>query len=337
MSRKAVTVIALGALLTFLGVVAFHKSANYLLGYSLRALFESETGCDVTLRHPRITFFPLRGEVSDVSIRHRTEKPGQGFFAERVTVRPDISGIFSKIVLLRDLRVEGAHAFATQKESGFYNTIDFVASDSPPNPNRPWHAFVSRGWSIRVYEISVTPRAQEDHTLVLRTGKARVAFDQLNLSFVRQSHNSPPLFDTRGEAKLFSVLGRELQRKIGAVSATGVIGQGKFRLANGTIRPEGFEGETRVTGELDLPGEGEHHLNATGELSPEYIASLVPEIRELTLARGMRGTFSAAISGPLEEPVFTGTTLATFTSVAESADGTLCDVRTLGVHNVVST
>ena len=129
--------------------VGFRVAANQLLGFALQSAFAGGTGCAVGLSNPRLSFWPLMGTVQNVSIVSPKEAATAGFRAEEISVHLDLAGLFSKEILLRDLKLSGARVDSVGTDTGFYHTLNFLFADSPPSSGGIASFFFS-DWHIHI-------------------------------------------------------------------------------------------------------------------------------------------------------------------------------------------
>jgi hypothetical protein len=99
--------------------------ADALLGFALIQIFARGTGCDVHLRSPQVSFFPLRASVKDVVIRAPQERSDEGFFADTISLEIIGSELLKRRVVLTNFVIDGAQANSHSEESAFFRTLEF--------------------------------------------------------------------------------------------------------------------------------------------------------------------------------------------------------------------
>ncbi len=259
----------------------FRYTASFFIAAKVRQVFVKGTGCIVDFEKPRISLFPPGARLRNLRIHHPGETVDEGFFAERLSIGLDLSSLFRKRLMLKHLRLEGAHASGRGTETGFLNTIDFIVRDEIEDQNRPWHAFLTRGWKVRTTDLLITPPKSPEPNLTISIDDYSFIWQGLRYQ-MKFDNTAKPIGETHASAERFIIDHTGASPiSIGKMEAHGIIGGGMVRLTQGTISDKGEVNEPNLVSTANLDGvirfeEGEgYDISIRGMLRTPYLSNLI--------------------------------------------------------------
>lgn len=305
----------------------FRIAANHLLGMGLQTAFSNGTGCAVGFSDPKLSFWPLKGTVKNVSIVSPSDDPNGGFRADEISVRLNLGGLWSKELLLEDLRLEGARVDSTGADSGFYETLKFLFADRPKPTGGA--SFFFSDWHIHIPKISIfgtpglaqpappTPAdaPQPVPRLRLQHGPVNLIWEQVVVIFAEPHASRIEPYDFTAAGSNFRLqLGGTRPVPFGELGAEGRIGQGIVVFNQAQLAPfssrqaEDGAQETRVagTGTIYLGDRDEYELSLDAQVAPETLAEL--DRRRAGIVGELKPHLSVggSLGGKLDSPHFNG-------------------------------
>jgi hypothetical protein len=303
-SKKRFLKLLVFILLTIFIISIAKKAANYALGKGIVKLFEDGTSCIVTLENPRIKFFPLRGKVHNVYIRHYDEENNEGFWIDTISVKLDFLKLFSKTVALRALKLDGARATSNSSQSGFLNTLSFVLPERNTTPK-------AASWKIRLNDVQINESSSANTWLQLKINEVVLLFE--NLYFGAFLHPGKPTpADVKAGAEIFSLQGGNPPiLTFGTINALGTIGGGLVSIKEAIISdvPPVNEKRSTITIAGSLPLDtttAPYELTFSSSIYKNYLSKLIPATNEIVSLYNPKLSMSGTVSGLLTEPIITG-------------------------------
>lgn len=288
-------------------VACIRKGANFLLGWGLITGFSRGTDCIVTLTDPRVSFFPIRGQVHNVHIRHPTEAPDHGFFSKRVSVEVSLAKIFSKRIGLRSLLLEESHVLSFGKNTGFVNTIDFVAGESSPsNKEKKWHSFLSTGWKVSLRDVTIQTVKAEGPQLVVETNGYHFLWDDVVFLGVNDPTPKTPLIVTASSSEFLFHVGQSRPIPFGPLEVEGTIGGDLIQVQRASLRDHQTVASQKtlitIQGNVYLDAPEAYQLSVSGELFSPYLKRIFGSSLPLLPDAPLGAHLEATVGGGLEDP-----------------------------------
>lgn len=301
-------------------IACLQLGLNAALGLGLKELFSQGTGCNVRFESPWIHFFPFRGTIENVRIRHLEEKRSRGFFAKKVSVELELAKLLSKTVSLRHLRLEEAKAISKGPDSGFWRTIKFVtphrSREANSNEKRQptWHSFLTDGWSIALSDLVVFSDKRIGPHLELIGKRGRIAMSDLSLEMLEISN---PLVDTAIVAKTkFLELEPRNQpaSKFGETILDAGLNKGVLRVRRASLGKYSDQSSRPTNDYISIGGvinfnagiANQYALDVSTLLPHKYLSNLIPGYGDSINNSEAAISANAKISGPLLEPKAVG-------------------------------
>lgn len=315
---------------------AIRKSLDLVFGMILEQVFANGTKCEVSLFNPRLSLFPLRGDVDNVIIRHPSEPADAGFRAKHISIRLHFLRMFRKELLLSDLELTGATANSIGTDTGFIQTFAFLFPPKDPNaPPKEHGAFVRwlQGWDFHVSTIRISSDARHDQ-LVIGFGGQTFSWDKVDVDFEEQDWDSKKPYNLKATGTNFRLSKPESPRFfLGELNGRGQIGLGKLVLAQASVAdPANSQSRAHAAGTIILGAPGKYDLTLAAELQSEYLHNALSELplREQNLPKSL--TFSGELHGEFVDPNLRGTIAVQFD------EGTMLSARSeCGLKNAAAT
>ena len=301
-------------LLVLLGTVG-QNALNNALGRVVADVFSEGTGCIVTLTDPKISYFPLRGEIRNVHVYHPEEGVERGFRAEALKIQLDFLRLLRKKVLISHLEITGSDVTAVQENTSLYKILEFIFKKHPPAPAgtpKPWHSFVSSGWKVWAPLVEITTNPTGQNLLEIGLPSLQLQFDQA--SFVVKdpvdSPDSPAIFYASGTHTRLNVPGAP-PLALGEFKTAGTIGRGIWTFKSAELIDSAASNSERVskilaTGPMSTPGEGSYGLDIQIELYDQFFSNLVFPATEYLSQLGPKLVSSMRLRGTLLRPTIDG-------------------------------
>ncbi len=296
-------------------MLAMRVCASQLLGFALQWAFSQGTGCVVELHRPWISFFPLRGSIRKINIYHPRQGPDAGFKSDKISVALDIRPLFSKLVQLQDLHLEGASASSIGTETGFINTLVFLFahSDPPVKKESGWFSSFTQGWRVRVPRVIIETRKSPQPHFIIGDGPIAAQFNEV--AFVSIDPKDDPTVPVEISAtgtNLHLTLGSQPARYLGNVDFKVKIGGGvvdfedvRIDAAGSPLNPE-RQSKAYFAGKLYTAGQGSYDAAYQGELYDSFLGALVNPLSAAYSTIEGRGLVKGKLSGPLLRPQLSG-------------------------------
>jgi len=288
-----------------------------IIGAALVDEFSEGTGCFVSLENPRLSFFPPRGYVENVSIRNLSDPEDPGFQVRGISVRLNPLPLFFKHLSLRELRLYGATGEYRNKQDGFYRTMDFLFG--PPTPDKKnWHSFITSNWKVRVLDVVILASEKNVSALRIRNDEQILDIENISASIIKSNFGLTPNYDFSLRAQSFTVtLQSTVSTRLGQLAAKGSIAPGliafeEVELLRDAAVTTSTSSQTldaqllKLSGklELDEPEDRQLNLNFELNLNDEVLKSLYPEISLPEMKFAATGEVLGAFDDPRIEAAF---------------------------------
>ena len=292
---------------------SLHFVLNFTLGYLVSEIFSRGSGCVVTVERPQLRYFPVRGRVHDVVIRHPNESPSEGFKADSVSVELSVLALFSKKVVLDDLELKGSTLQSIGEDTGFIKVLEFLFKKRPKNKttSKTWYSFIQTGWKVWVKRVVVSTKKNTENQLVLGTPGFQATLDSATFTSSDPGPGEPVLVELYGDnVRLKYQSSPELA--LGRIDSVGTLFNGVLALKKGVVTDDSTrEAQNRTSrtegyGFLDFRNEDRYHFYLDGDWFDHYLARVIYPAREHILATKPRMKFQVHIGGPLNQPEIGG-------------------------------
>lgn len=287
---------------------------NSILGWGLIAGFSAGTDCTVTLSNPKLSFFPLRGSVDNVVIRHPSEADTAGFRAGHIAIKLDFLPLFKKRAILRDLEISEASAVSAGNETGFLNTLHFVTGGTTAAPAAtpaatPWHGFLSRNWDLFLTNLTVQSAASSTPDLVISTGSNIFEWDGISLSLTIDPRIDAPNI-MAGEANTFNYRNGTMHpMSFGRLKAKALLTSGTVEfpyIVATPLQPRNDRDAIEIQGKLHHHQTDAYDFSVKAALSSDYGQSVFPFLAYSSLNNPAL-VIAGAVTGAIDKPSFAGT------------------------------
>jgi hypothetical protein len=169
-------------LMLLLGLVlSVYLAVPRIAGQIVVRVFESGTGCDVSLKNPKIRFRTLKASIEDVLILCPGEK--HGLKAKKIIIGSSWDALSKKKILLSPLEIEGVRAESFSLNSSLLKLLNFILKKKKVEAKEKSFFVelfdpVISGWKVWVPSVIVSGVDDKDGSLVFGTKETYLrAFD----------------------------------------------------------------------------------------------------------------------------------------------------------------